>query len=64
MDIIFDEIGHTYTYQGRVIPSVTQVIGKVYGTGLENAPAELVQRAADKGTAIHKEVNLWLNKEL
>lgn len=64
MDIIFDEIGHTYTYQDRIIPSVTQVIGAVYGTGLENAPAEFVQRAADKGTAIHKEVNLWLNKEL
>lgn len=55
MDIIFDEIGHTYTYQGRIIANVTNILGQVYGTGLENAPAHLVKARADIGSEIHKE---------
>ena len=62
MSIIFDEIGHTYTDDktGTQIPSVTQILGKVYGTGLENAPSFFVERAAEKGTAIHKEIESYL----
>lgn len=64
-DIIFDEIGHTYTNKrtGQIIPSVTQVIGAVYGSGLENAPAEFVERAAAKGTKIHKEIEAFIKGE-
>lgn len=55
--IIFDEKNHIYQDEkGFIIPSVTEVLGEVYGTGLENAPAELVQRAAEKGSKIHKEI--------
>lgn len=62
MSIIFDEIGHTYTDDktGKIEPSVTQILGVVYGTGLENAPAQFVKRAADKGTGIHKEIETYL----
>ena len=61
MNITFDEIGHTYTdNKGNVIPSVTQILGKVYGTGLENAPTAFVERAAEKGTAIHKEIENYI----
>lgn len=61
MNIIFDEVGHTYTDgNGNIIPSVTQILGKVYGTGLEDAPRFFVERAAEKGTAIHKEIEAYL----
>lgn len=61
MNITFDEVGHTYTDQhGNIIPSVTQILGKVYGTGLEDAPSFFVERAANKGTAIHKEIDTYL----
>lgn len=57
MNITFDEVGHTYTDQnGNIIPSVTQILGQVYGTGLEDAPSYFVERAANKGTVIHKEI--------
>lgn len=62
-NIIFDEIGHTYTLENRIIPSVTEVIGKVYGTGLENAPAEFIERASIKGTKIHKEIEAFINNQ-
>lgn len=62
MSIIFDEVGHTYTdtVTGKIIPSVTQMINAVYGTGLENAPSKFVERAAEKGTIIHKEIDEYL----
>lgn len=60
--ITFDEKNHIYQDEkGFIIPSVTEVLGEVYGTGLENAPAELVQRAAEKGSKIHKEIELFIN---
>ena len=61
MIITFDEQKHAYlTDKGEQIPSVTQILGKVYGTGLENAPSYFVERAAEKGTAIHKEIETYI----
>lgn len=55
--IKFDAENHLYINEkGFFLPSVTEIIGDVYGTGLEQAPAELVTRAAEKGTQIHKEI--------
>jgi len=59
--IKFDAENHLYfNEQGFIVPSVTEIISAVYGTGLENAPAELVARAAAKGTAIHKELEQFI----
>lgn len=60
--IVFDEERHEYANAktDEVLPSVTQIIGQVYGTGLENAPSYFVERAAGKGTAVHKEIDTYL----
>lgn len=61
MIISFDEQKHQYTDDAlNVIPSVTQILGQVYGTGLENAPEYFVNRAAEKGHAIHAEIEMYL----
>lgn len=63
MIITFDEQKHQYTDDAlNVIPSVTQILGQVYGTGLENAPEYFVNRAAEKGTTIHKEIESYLKE--
>ena len=51
------------TEQGFIVPSVTEILGAVYGTGLEDAPAYFVERAAQKGTKIHKQIEAYLNGE-
>lgn len=62
--ITFDEKNHIYQDEkGFIIPSVTEVIGKVYGTGLENAPVEFIERASAKGTKIHKEIEAFINNQ-
>ena len=59
--IRFDPENHLYfDDKGFIVPSVTQILGAVYGTGLENAPTEFVNRAADKGHAVHKEIETYL----
>jgi hypothetical protein len=62
--ITFDEEKHQYTNArtGEVLPSVTQIINAVYGSGLEKAPSKFVERAAEKGTIIHKEIDTYLTK--
>lgn len=60
--IKFDAESHIYTNErGFIIPSVTEIISYVYGTGLEDAPAQLVARAAEKGHKIHKEIENFIN---
>lgn len=60
--IKFDAENHIYTNErGFIIPSVTEIISYVYGTGLEDAPAQLVARAAEKGHKIHKEIEDFIN---
>lgn len=60
--IKFDKELHLYfNEKGYIVPSTTEIISAVHGSGLENAPAELVARAAAKGTKIHAQIENYLN---
>lgn len=59
--IKFDAENHLYfDDKGFIVPSVTEILGVVYGTGLENAPKHFVERAAEKGHAIHAEIEKYI----
>lgn len=59
--IRFEPENHLYfDEQGYIVPSVTEILGVVYGTGLENAPKHFVERAAEKGHAIHAEIEKYI----
>ena len=61
MIITFDEKKHAYTDESGIIyPNPTSIIGKVYGTGLENAPTYFVERAAEKGHFHHTEFDTYI----
>ena len=49
MEIDFDELTHTYKLYGSPVPSVTQVIGEIIGSGWKAAEWYLT-----RGRAIHK----------
>lgn len=59
MNIMFDEVAHTYTdtVTGEMPPSATKIISEVYGSGLEKAPYRFVERAAEKGSKNHAEID-------
>lgn len=64
MNITFEEVEHRYidSDTGRQIPSVTQILSAVYGSGLEDAPSFYVNRAAEKGTKIHREIEKFIKE--
>lgn len=52
----FDPAAHRYTLNGRVLPSVTQIL-----SGLDDfskVPARALERARDRGTRVHSACNL------
>ena len=55
-DFIFDERFHVYRLNGEIIPSVTKIIRTVAGKDLSHIPPEILKKAAERGTAIHKEI--------
>lgn len=61
-DLIFDETLHRYTLDGEVLPSVTQILKPLHD--FSAIPADVLRRAADFGTAVHKTVELYLKDDL
>lgn len=54
----YDDDTHTYIADGLIIPSVTQMIKKVpaISTMYDGISAEVVRRAGERGTLIHKQI--------
>lgn len=56
--LAFDEPSHTYRWNGRVVPSVTQVIGHLMDDKLRFIDRDTLELARAKGIAIHKTIEL------
>lgn len=52
----FDAAAHTYTLDGAVIPSVTQIVAVVTGKDLSAIPEKTLAAARERGEAIHQDV--------
>lgn len=57
MRIELDEATHTYTVDGKVVPSVTQILDPL--NDFDGVPPDILERARQFGTAVHKMVELW-----
>lgn len=57
--LTFDQDNHEYKLDGRVIPSVTQVLSKLNITDSSHYPEN--GEAAKRGSDIHKEIELYLD---
>lgn len=47
---------HTYLFNGVVVPSVTQLLQKKFGSKYDGVPKAVLERAAERGTALHKAI--------
>ena len=52
----YDDESHTYLVDGVIVPSVTQVLGVKFGNKYNRVSAEVLNRAAVRGTNIHKAI--------
>lgn len=50
----FDATAHTYRVNGEALPSVTQVLEAAKISDFSGVPPDVLQRAADRGTAVHQ----------
>lgn len=62
IEILFKEEGHEYTVNGRKSDcSVTELIGKqIDKTEWFGVPSDVLKRAADRGTFVHKDLELMV----
>lgn len=58
-DLEYDDETHTYLCDGVIIPSVTQVLSVRFGHKYDTIPPAVLKKAADRGTKVHKEIELW-----
>ena len=55
----FDEAAHEYRLNGIVLPSVTKIIQVAGLVDFSKVPADVLQRAQERGTAIHTACELY-----
>lgn len=64
MSLTFEAATHTYRFGGLVVPSVTQIL-KIAGLiDYSMIPADVLQVAAARGTAVHKACELYDQEDL
>ena len=54
MSLTFEEISHTYRWDGKIVPSVTQILKPLTDYG--SIPDGVLEKARQEGTAIHSMV--------
>ena len=52
----YDDNSHTYIVEGVIVPSVTQLLGIKFGHKYDDISAETLDKAAERGTMIHKAI--------
>jgi hypothetical protein len=60
--LTFDEAQHEYRFDGRVIPSVTQILSPLVDYSM--VPPATLERARQLGTAVHRMTELHDNDDL
>lgn len=55
---------HIYEVNGRQVPSITTLLSDFYGDSYKNVNPSLLKRSADYGTAVHAELQNYIDKRL
>lgn len=59
MSLTFENATHTYRWNGEIVPSVTQCLKAGGVIDYSMISQDVLQRAAIRGTAVHKACELW-----
>ena len=58
----YDDDTHTYLVDGVIVPSVTQVLQVKFGGMYTNVAPEILKKAGERGTAVHKSIEDYCTK--
>lgn len=59
----FDNDTHTYLVDGIIVPSITQILKVRFGGKYAGVDKDTLQRAAQRGTDIHKAIELYCREQ-
>lgn len=59
MGVRFDKTAHTYDLRGKEMQGITPVVSWMYPRTYEGIPDEVLAKAAEYGTAIHSQIELY-----
>ncbi len=62
MKLTFDEPTHVYRLDGRPVPSVTSLLGKLHD--FAGVPADVLEAARQRGTAVHRACHFFDENDL
>lgn len=57
--VCFDPAAHTYTLDGKMFEGVTPIVNWVFDKTYEGIPADVLARAAEYGTSVHRACQLF-----
>ncbi len=60
-EVVFEEAGHTYTWRGYKLPSVTGIMEPMSLMLYKNVPPDVLSAAADRGTRAHEQIANYIN---
>ncbi len=55
---------HTYIYNGVILPSITQILKIKFGNKYDGVSHQVLQRASERGTAVHKAIEDYEKRSL
>lgn len=60
-EVVFDEERHTYTLNGKPLMGITGILHKyIFPDKYANIPQAILDRAAERGHEIHRQVQMWI----
>ena len=60
-EVVFDEERHTYTLNGKPLMGITGILHKyIFPDKYSNIPQAILDRAAERGHEIHRQVQMWI----
>ena len=62
--VVFYPSSHSYFVRDKKVPSITELIQNVYGNSYANVNPELLQRSAEYGTKVHKQIQDLIDMRL
>ena len=57
--VVFQMESHTYTLDEKKLHGVTDIVKWVFDETYDGIPADVLKRAAERGTAVHTACELW-----
>ena len=60
-NLTYNDEFHTYRLNGKIIPSVTKLLDD---GSYKNVDSEVLKRACERGTLIHKEIEMYLKSNI